>query len=371
MFLASSVAILAGPAAAQTGFAGGPFRLGLDANAVAHDKVTLASGEGAASNPAVTTKLGLPGTALGVVLGYSVTPNVLLGGRLMASSAQSSLGDVTTESTSLAIAPYAEYVFDGAVVRPYIAAHVGYGSTNSSTGDMESSVSSFLIGPGAGVHAFATPTFSIDGGLVALFQQAHAKAGPAELSGSGYTVLVTVGLSGWLGGSAEMVTAPSATPVPEQAREQPPSTVVTENTKGVLETSVTLDLPDASGGIEMTVKGEPKRDASAVRIVITWLRSQESSAQCTSAAFESGGRRTELGDVQSFARQGFGSSQLTQQGTLPLDVLDSLADPASEARLTLCSEQVIIQPAAKRRFARLLRAFKQRLSAEAPAPPQE
>lgn len=366
----SAVVLLTAPVIAQT--APGPFRLGLEGNAVAHDKVTLSASQGAGSAPAATTNLGLPGAALGVALGYSVTPNVLLGGRLLASSKQTKVGDASADSTSFAIVPHAEYVFDGAVVRPFLAAHVGYGSTSSKAGELESSTSSFLIGPGAGLHAFVASAFSIDAGLVALLQQASAKTGSAELSGSGYTILATIGLSGWLGGSSEAVAGGAApAPVPAQVRAEPAPPVVAENADGALETSLTLDLPNAAGGVQITLQGDPRRDASAARVLVTWLRAQGTGGECSAAAFESGARRTELGDVQSFSREGFSSSQLTQQGTLPIDVLDGLSNPAHEARLMLCSERVIILPAAKRRVARFVRAFQRRLGASEAAQPKD
>ncbi len=366
----ASVLLLATPSAAQT--ATGPFRLGLEGNAIAHDKVTLSASHGAGSAPAATTNLGLPGAAIGVALGYSVTANVLLGGRLLASSTQTKVGDASADSASFAIVPHAEYILDGAVGRPFLAAHVGYASTNSSAGEVETSTSSFLIGPGAGLHAFAAPTFSIDAGLVAMLQQASAKTGGAELSGSGYTIVATIGLSGWLGGSNDAgAGGATPTPVPAQGRAEPATPVVAENADGALESSLTLDLPNAAGGVQITLQGDPRRDASAARVVMTWLRAQGTGSECAAAAFESGARRAELSDVQSFSREGFSSSQLTQQGKLPIDALDGLSDPAQEARLMLCSERVIILPAAKRRVARFVRAFQRRLGASEAAQPKD
>jgi hypothetical protein len=204
-----------------------------------------------------------------------------------------------------------------------------------------------------------------------MLQEASAESAGAEVSGSGYTVLVTVGLSGWLGGSSETsTTPPPATASRPQAQADAAKPVVSENEDGDLETTFALDLQNAAGGVQVTMQGDPARDPTTVRVLVTWLRSHVTQKDCSPAAFESGAARTELADVQSFSREGFSSSQLTQRGTLPLDVLVGLSDPTQQARLMLCDEPLIILPAAKRRVERFVRAFKRRLSAEVSAQPK-
>ncbi len=362
------------PAAAQSGRTSNALRLGLEGNLVAYDKVTLAASGSESSSSAATTNFGIPAAGLDLALGYGVTANVLLGGRLGVSSMHTELGEngTTANNTAFAIVPHVEYIFDGAVVRPFVAVNVGYRWASSSAGGLDTSTGAFLVGPGAGLHAFITPQLSFGASVAAMFQHATAKIGGTELSGEGFTVLASVGISGWFGTPPTECAAATEPPseVPPQANAVAANTVPVVDS---VETSFTLDRPSATGGVQVTIQGQPSHDASKVSVVVSWLRSPEQASPCTAPAFEVATTRTELGDVQAFTRKGFTSSQFTQRGTLPLDALAGLADPSEETRLILCDEHVVVLQAAKRRISRFVQDFRRRTTSDdsAESPPAD
>jgi len=340
----------------------GSFRLALETDVLALDHVTLSSGP--ASVTSGSTTFGLPGPALGVAVAYGVSPNILLGTRLQASSSHIKVGDAAADATGFALFPEAEYLFPGAVVRPFVSANLGYRATGSSVA-AETSTSTFLIGPGAGMHAFVSSSFSLDAGVMALFQKGTSKSNGVALDANGYSVLLTVALSGWLGGSSATAAPVAAVP----PVEKPPatdegSTAVDE--AGIVESTFTLDRPNASGGVRVTIHGDPVRDADSVEVIVTSLRPSRPGAACSTLAFEAAGRRTELTDMRSSSRGGFGSALTTQAGTLPFDALRSLTDADREAWLMVCDERVLLLPAAKHRLERFGGVFRRRIPAGPP-----
>lgn len=352
--LAAATVLFATAAEAQN--IDGSFRLGLEGTVLGLDHLTLSSGPTSVSG--TNTTLGLPGPALGVALGYGASNNVLLGARLMASSVNSKVGDLSADTTGFALFPQLEYLFPGAVVRPFVSANLGYRATGSS-GGADASTSSFLIGPGAGLHAFPSSSFSLDAGVMALLQKGTSKANDVELDTSGYSVLLTVALSGWLGGGSNSASPALAPPPLEKPRvTDEGSTVVDE--AGAIESTFTLDRPNASGGVRVTIHGDPNKDANSVKVIVTAPQPARPAASCGPLAFEAGGTRTELTDMQSSSRGGFGSLT-TQAGSLPLDAFGSLIDADQEVWLTLCDERVLVLAPAKRRIDRFVGAFRHRL----------
>jgi hypothetical protein len=340
----------------------GSFRLALEANVLALDQITLSSGS--TSVDGAGTTLGLPGSGLGIALGYGASTNVLVGARLLASSTHSKVADAASDTAGFALFPQAEYLFPGAAVRPFISANLGYRATGSS-GGVNTSTSTLLIGPGAGLHAFASSGFSVDAGLMALFQKGTSKSDDVALDTSGYSVLLTVALSGWLGGGNAIAAATPTRPPPEKPLVADAGTVAVDEA-GAIESTFTLDLPKTSGGVRVTIHGDPDKDSGAVRVIVTSLQAPRPGRHCEVLAFEAGGTRTELSDIQSSSRGGFGSALTTQAGALSVDALSSLTDPDREAWLMLCDERVLLLPAAKHRMERFIRIFRRRLQSAHP-----
>lgn len=338
----------------------GSFRLALEGNVLRYNHVTLSASTG--SVEALSTSLGLPGTALGVALGYGVTPNVVLGGRLLASTNHDKIGETAVDGTSFAFLPHVEYVFSGGATRPFISANLGYSTTNASTGGVDSSTSAFMIGPGVGIHGFATSTFSIDAGVTGLLQTGTAKSGDVELDANGYSVLLTVAVSGWLGSGTPQPTAPG---IAKPSASEEGAAAAAED--GRIESSFTLDLPNTTGGgVRIAIQGDPRKDAGHVHAVVTFLKPPDQGMECTPAAFEVGGTTTELADVHSSSRGGFGSALSTQGGSLPFDTVGALIDRSQEAWLVLCGQRVLVLAAAKRRVERFVHAFRERRGSSQP-----
>ena len=337
----------------------GSFRLALETNVLGLKHVAL--GSGPTSVGSTSTTVGLPGQALGVALGYGVFSDLLIGARLLASSTQTKIGDSTADATGFTLFPQAEYLFAGAVVRPFVSANLGY-TADGSTGAAKTSTSTFLIGPGAGVHAFLRSSFSLDAGVMALFQKGTVESGGAELATTGYSVLLTVSLSGWLGGDSPTASAAPASPLETQRASDHGSLVVDEG--GIIDAEFALDLPNTSGGVRVAIHGDPTKDPKRIKVIVTSLQSARPGVACGPLSFEAAGTRTELSDVQSSSRGGFGSALTTQAGSLAFDALGALTDIDRESWLTVCDERVLLLPAAKRRLERFARVFRRRLPAD-------
>jgi hypothetical protein len=334
----------------------GAFRLALDTDVLGFDSVTLSDG----SNSVTTsgTALGLPGPSVGVGLGYGVSSNVLLGARLLASSTHNKVGDIATDMTGLELLSQLEYLFPGQAVRPCVSANLGYKATGVS-GSADTSSATFLVGPAVGLHGFVGPALSLDAGVTALFQKGTFKTGAAKFDSSGYSVLLTVAIAGWFGGSPP---APAPVEKPSAVSNQ----AIPDDAVGPRESTFTLDLPNTAGSIHVTLREGPDKDAGRIQVIVSFLKPPERTTPCGSVAFETAGRRTELVDVRSSSGGGFGSALTTQAGTLPFDALPALADPNQDAWLEVCDQRVLILRAAKRRLERFLHAFPSRAEAKAP-----
>jgi hypothetical protein len=170
-----------------------------------------------------TTSYGLPGSGLGFGLGVGLSDNVLLGAQLLLSRSKTSLGDSSDDSTLVQFLPRVEYVFHGATSRPFLAAVAGVNhssatsSSSISSGDLtyssstESSGTGFLFGGSAGVHAFISHSLAIDPAFTVLrisgsqTNKSSFSAGSTVEQGystSGYQVLLSIGLSAWIGGAS-------------------------------------------------------------------------------------------------------------------------------------------------------------------------
>jgi hypothetical protein len=167
-----------------------------------------------------STSLGLMGSGYGAEVGYFVSDHFELGAGLQLTHGHSSGSGVPTDfsssSTSLSFVPRIDYVFSGAVVRPYVAAFAGYSHrwTSGSGGSYDSSThsSGFVFGAAIGAHFFLGDSWSFDPELAVLragddgtqSTRGMTDAGPITMDYESKTrdtaVMLSVGLSGWLGG---------------------------------------------------------------------------------------------------------------------------------------------------------------------------
>lgn len=349
----SLVALLPTPAHAQD--IDGAFRLALDSSVISYTHSTQSAGDGVDTKSS-RTSLGLSVAALGAGIGYGATGNVVVGGRVLASTSHSKLGEATADVAGFLLLPHAAYLFLDGAARPFVALHAGVSTGSSSSAGVDGSTTAWLVGPGAGVHAFLAPSVSIDLGLQALFETGTSRVVDASVSTTGYSIALTVGLSGWLGTGQKTARAaePEQQPVPTIA-PAPPTTLVTSN--------FTLDLPDGLGGLQVALKGEPTLHADQVQVSVTWRRS-EKRQRCEAVAFEAEQATTPLTDVRSTAGGGFSANMESQAGSVPIATLRSLVHQEQEAWLTLCHERIVISPAAKRRVERFVNEFQDRLDKE-------
>ena len=165
-----------------------------------------------------TTTFGVLGAGTGFGVGYMATPNVLIGARVQITSTSIDGGGTAraVQGTDVGLLPRFEYLFDGTVARPFLA---GMAGVSSSSGDGIATLTAFQFGASFGVHAFATDSVSFDPMVTALRFSGSA----SDLDVSGYRVLVTFGLSAWLGGRPSAPGAKLELPgvLPEGSVEEP------------------------------------------------------------------------------------------------------------------------------------------------------
>jgi hypothetical protein len=325
-------------------------RLSLESNVLTHDKSAMSTDPDGTTGS--RTLFGLGAAGLGVGVGYAVSENVVLGGRVLAVVGENKVANTHAEESSLRVLPYAEYAFDLGLGRPFLALNAGYSGGSAGSAALETSTSTWLIGPSAGAHVFAGPSFSLDIGLQALLQKGTSKAQDVSVSTSGYSVGLTVGISGWLVTASRPEEAPARveTPAPEAA---------TMNENGALEASIALDLPNRIGGVRVAFTGDPNLDAKRISVTVTGQRAGDDSTPCEAPTLDVDGAIVALENVRS-SRGGFGKSMVAQRGSLPIEELRKLVTSVDDSWLVLCSQRVLILPAAKRRVARFVSGFNAR-----------
>jgi hypothetical protein len=116
------------------------------------------------------------------------------------------------KQTDVSLFTRAELLFDAADVRAFVALVVGIEHTSYTPAQnfISSSATSYLAGASIGVHAFLNDKVSIDPALTALgfagwqsFSAKDSNTGSAQVEDfttNGYRLMLTVGLSAWLGG---------------------------------------------------------------------------------------------------------------------------------------------------------------------------
>jgi hypothetical protein len=185
-----------------------------------------------------STTLGLLGSGFGVGFDYGILDNLLVGAQLQLTSTKENQAGSDTTGTQVQFLPHLEYLFDGTDVRPYVAAILGagYDSTKIPVAGFEPATVSgteFLFGASFGLHAFLSDRLSVDPAVTFLGASGSQTSTTPVISVDGtsssdvsrhdsvggYQILLSVGLSAWLGGAPAR--APLVPPNAEPAASAP------------------------------------------------------------------------------------------------------------------------------------------------------
>lgn len=223
-----ATSVWADVACAQT--VDGRFRLGLEAIMVETQSVSVKgtftdeSGEEQIVDSQLDrSSSGLLASTLGLGLGLGFGDHVVLGARILQGSQGVKINDgVETTSSSVSFLPFAEFLLSSHTpFQPYLGVTAGIrtGSTEVDN-DEVSNFDSTLTGLNLGAHIFVSDSFSIDPALSFLYvsETAEETVGgslePVKLEGSGTLILLSFGLTGWLGSNS----GPAPAPAPRRRR---------------------------------------------------------------------------------------------------------------------------------------------------------
>ena len=319
----------------------GVVHLSLDGSILDYRSVSLAANEIGSSDSATssTASYGIVGSGLGFGVGIGITSRCLLGAKLVV--AGTTLGGAygDQQATSVQLTPRIEYVFGRGTARPFIAGLIGIDHEYESV--PEASATSFAAGGGAGVHLFLTPSFSLDPSFTVLGYAGSERvtgastafgADSLDYSLTGYRILLSIGMSGWLGRSepdkAEPAPAEIAPALPEPGRET---------------ISVRLDLPNQR---ELYLEAPSDPVASIVVAHLSVPEQDSSLAECAKIRVFEGEEASKF-LVTARGERARGTRKLHfVAGSLPVHALTVLARPDSS--LTVCGEAWALSTPARR-----------------------
>lgn len=263
----------------------GRFRLGFDGVALAAESGTFEYDTDAGKQKVdySDVRTGLFGET-GIVLGGGGA-NVFGGARLGLASRTRTLefddaagGSLDIHESSFSILPHLGYAFSpGSRTRFFLSGTLGYQGTSgeSTSGDTtdRTESSGFVFGAGVGLFGFLTPRMSIDPAVSLLRFSGKGEAAGLDTTFSGTVFMISVGLSGWLGGADQAsealdqngaanaaaegpaLDAPESQPEPEPA----PVTATRVSDDGVVTRSVHLE-----SGTVVRLVGQPRKDGAHV-----------------------------------------------------------------------------------------------------------
>lgn len=219
-------------------------QLSLDSALVSYTRLSAKDPNGTSSTQS-QTELGLFGSPLGAGVSYVLNEHVSLGLRatFRRTSFQPPDGATCCESTltQFQALPRVQVLLDGDRVRPFLAGMVGVGrivqhrSALAGAPDTEIAQTHFLFGGSAGVHAFIARNWSIDPMLSALGNSGSVSAARSDSSNkvendlSGLQIMLSIGLSGWIGAGAQPYRPGFAPPADDDDAEDsaPPTAPLT------------------------------------------------------------------------------------------------------------------------------------------------
>jgi len=206
----------------------GRVRLGLEGGLIEYHSTTTTYGTNSSTGATGQksdqhyTAVGLGSIPFGPVIGYGLSEHVMLGARLELVNRSRRVDDQdSTDTFGAELYGTLAYVADGGALRPFVGPLLGIEIVDGGQPSSEFYEQAFVFGVQTGLHAFATPSFSIDPSLV-LGYLTGSGSGSTTTSGiagssysydfDGFVVGFRVALSGWLGGKKEEPQEPAEPP---------------------------------------------------------------------------------------------------------------------------------------------------------------
>lgn len=347
----------------------GAVRLSLDGVLFAGE-FSAFEGPAGAEFDTTNTNAGLYAGSFGLGLGYALGKNAVIGTRLIHGTNKfNSEGDTLPEAsiTRFSLLPYAEYVATASsTIQPFVAGTIGFQIGSNDTSGVESTTSAFLFGLSAGLHLFATDTFSVDPHFSYYRASGTASAGTQDVDYGANVFLLGFSLSGWIGGGADVKSADSETTeapepevaavsheasVPEPSSSPPPVRLELKEEGELLTGAVTLD----SG--QLTLLGRPTLDAENIAVRVT-VRGDELK-NCRAGTLIAGDQRFELRNVIGRAKEHGSMTVVVLQGTIGPQELSAFSD-AEVARIGLCGHVITLSTAHREAIAQYYEQFRHR-----------
>jgi hypothetical protein len=184
----------------------GAIQLGLGTSFLSYSKSsgTVDTGLGETDMDSSITRWGLS-DAGGIQLegGYGINSSMVVGGLFALGGSSTTVNDVDSSEFNLLLAPKFDYHFSaGRPLQPFVGGAIGLVMAKADNGGVETSATGLgLLGRG-GLRWFLAPGFSVDPALNLGFQafsgSVDAGNASADLSGTAFTIGLSIGMSGWV-----------------------------------------------------------------------------------------------------------------------------------------------------------------------------
>lgn len=361
-FLALGLASILAAERAQATSIDGRVRLGLEGTLASHDSFTLTA-PGGADVSGSTTSLGLGTGGLGVGIGVGIGDSFLLGGRLLFSHESLDVdGGSSTTSDSYSVLAAPEWVLPGSDVRPFLGAVIGHRGTSSAS-------SLTFLGPEVGLHWFAADSFSLDPSAGVYFETGVDSSGPVDVDRTGYVIMLSLGLSGWLGGATEA--APGSKDAAAEAASPPEAASDAEDSRGASRRrEPAVPAPSAATSHAMVPLGNGDRATfemdgpDAEQVAFHLVVHGDAGDSCSEITARTPGHDSPIGPFQATPAHENGRRMVVLSAVVPVEVVRSLARSEESVFLDGCAHVWEVPHAARR----ALRALVLRGTDEPPQP---
>jgi hypothetical protein len=211
-------------AAARAQSIDGRFRLGFEGGLVEHQSETasveLPNSFGSPTTFELTektTSIGPSSLPFGVIAGYGLSEQLVLGGRLDLSHRNitregQGQGSASLDLLGFGFTTMLDFVPGEGALRPFVGPSVGYALETQNGSDVSHHV--FKFGAQAGLHAFVTPGFSVDPSVFFVYHIGGESSQTLEADVNGFSIGLRLALSGWIGGGSEANREPPPEPMP-------------------------------------------------------------------------------------------------------------------------------------------------------------
>lgn len=350
----------------------GSFRLSLEGNFASFEKIKLKE-SGFEDFEARETSFGILGSGLGVGLGYGASDSVVLGVRILQGTVRREYDDDFIEPDKgnvFSIIPSLEILTNsGEKARPFFlfAAGVRTGSTESD-GVETSKFTTGIFGAGFGVHAFVTPTFSIDPGLTVFGVRGSDEVGGSEFDRSGVAVIASFGLSGWVGGTLPKSEAAETRGLARDDRSDAhdgDDAVHADSTAGGSDARIdrgAITGRFAAGSTSIGLLGRPRESTSVVGIKVSLRGSARALRNCDEAAIVIGEKRFPLKGIKYSVGHGGFSAVGLLKAKVELSALEALGESRGDAMVVICDKRLAVHPSDRERVYEFVEKFHERVA---------